>query len=243
MFYFEPKNAFLALPGLVILVLALVGSVREGGALPAAGEGELLNAKTVVLDAGHGGADGGAVGRSGTLEKDVNLEIVLLAREFCDFLGVRTVLTRETDVSLGEGETLRSQKVRDLAARVELVSSLEDAVLISVHQNFYGDCLSRGAQVFYSGESSGGMALARRMQEKLSLMCPESGGREAMPIPRGNFMLENLECPAIIVECGFLSHPEEEMLLNSPEYRAKLAFAIAAQALECAVSDGGGGIS
>lgn len=232
MFYFKPKNAVLAIPGLVILALAVFLSLRGDGAAPASGY-VVSRVDAVVLDAGHGGADGGTVGRSGTVEKDINLEITLLTREFCDFLGVKTVLTRDSDVSLGSGETLRRQKVTDLRARVELVRSLGPVCLISVHQNYYGDRVSRGAQVFYAPGNRSGEALARSMRQSIAHATGEEKPREAMAIPNGNYLLENLACPAIIIECGFLSHPEEEMLLNSPEYRARLAFAVAAEALNC----------
>ncbi|MBE6938269.1 MAG: hypothetical protein E7460_06935 [Ruminococcaceae bacterium] len=232
MFYFKPKNAVLAIPGLVILALAIFLSLRGDGAAPVSGY-VVSRVDAVVLDAGHGGADGGTVGRSGTVEKDINLEITLLTREFCDFLGVKTVLTRDSDVSLGSGETLRRQKATDLRARVELVRSLGPVCLISIHQNYYGDRVSRGAQVFYAPGNQSGEALAKSMRQSIAHATGEEKPREAMAIPNGNYLLENLACPAIIIECGFLSHPEEEMLLNSPEYRARLAFAVAAEALNC----------
>ena len=232
MFYTKRRYGAAIFLGAVIAVTGIVLWAREEKTAPVSVTGE-KTVSVVVLDAGHGGADGGTVGRSGTVEKDLNLEIALLTREFCDILGVETVLTRDEDVSLGKGETLRLQKISDLKARVELVRSLGSAALISIHQNYYDDFVSRGAQVFYDPENSWGEALAVSMQERLKEYCDVSNKRHAMPIPNDNYLLENLACPAIIVECGFLSHLEEEMLLNSPDYREKLAFCIAVQALEC----------
>ncbi len=239
MFYFKPKYG---LPALFCLGIAFTaGALLLFGekTVPVTGDVAEERFSVVVLDAGHGGADGGTVGRSGTTEKDINLKTVMEAKCFCDFLGVKTVLTRDSDISLGTGETLRQQKISDLKARAELVSGIEGAVFISVHQNFYNDFVSRGAQVFYSPQNALGGDLAVRMQAKLALYCDSSNKRKAQSNPNGNYLLENLKCPAIIVECGFLSHLEEEMWLNSPEYRSKLAFAIAAEALDCVT----GGIS
>ncbi|MBR6771797.1 MAG: N-acetylmuramoyl-L-alanine amidase [Clostridia bacterium] len=232
MFYSKRRYGAAILFGLIIAAtaLALWSGEDEQTEVTAPGEKRV---SVVVLDAGHGGADGGTVGRAGTVEKDLNLEIVLLAREFCDILGVETVLTRAEDVSLGQGETLRSQKVNDLKARAELVGSIGSAAFISIHQNYYDDFVSRGAQVFYSPGNPWGEALAVKMQGRLKEYCDTNNKRQAMPIPNRNYLLENLACPAIIIECGFLSHLEEEMLLNSPEYMEKLAFCIAAQALDC----------
>ena len=236
MFYFRTKYIFPVILSLGIAALAAVMFLGESRQVFSETE-NVRTVSTVVIDAGHGGDDGGTVGRSGTVEKDINLEIALMTRRFCDYLGVDTVLTREADVSLGTGDTLREKKVSDLKNRVELVRSIEGAALISIHQNYYDDRESRGAQVFYREGNLWGKALALRMQDDLACISGTENTRRAMPLPNGNYMLENLDCPAIIVECGFLSHLEEEMLLNSPEYRGKLAFAVAAEALRC-VSEG-----
>ena len=232
MFYFKLRYGAALFLGAVIALAGIILWAREDNAVPVSASEE-KRVSVVVLDAGHGGADGGTVGRAGTLEKDLNLEIALLTREFCDILGVETILTRETDISLGEGESLRQQKINDLKARVGLVRSLGSVALISIHQNYYDDFASRGAQVFYDPENQWGEALAVRMQCRLKEYCDSSNKRQAMPLPNDNYLLENLACPAIIVECGFLSHLEEEMLLNSPGYRERLAFCLAAQAFEC----------
>lgn len=232
MFVFKPKYA-VAFAVLFVCVAGGVFSVIvEKKDAPVWSE-ESRTVDVVILDAGHGGADGGTVGRAGTVEKDLNLEIALLTREFCDILGVETVLTREEDVSLGSGDTLRRQKINDLKKRVDIANRTEQGVLISIHQNYFDDYVSRGAQVFYAPGNPYGKTMALRMQSLLKEFCGGENKRTAMAIPNGNYMLENLACPAIIIECGFLSHLEEEMLLNSPEYRAKIAFAVAAGAMEC----------
>ena len=232
MFYFKCRYGAAILFGILIAAAGIVLWARDK-AVETVSVPEKKKISVVVLDAGHGGADGGTVGRAGTVEKDINLAIVLQTREFCDILGIETLLTRGEDISLGSGETIRQQKVSDLKARVEFVNSLHGAALISVHQNFYDDYVSRGAQVFYAPQNPWGEALAVQMQENLKNYCDKNNKRQAMTIPNSNYLLENLSCPAIIVECGFLSHLEEEMLLNSPDYRSRLAFSIAVEALNC----------
>lgn len=225
------------IPGALLLAAVSLFLWRSSGdGVPAAAAPVSRRFSAVILDAGHGGADGGTVGRSGTVEKNINLAIVLAAKDFCDYLGVDTVLTRDGDFSLGSGDTLRQQKSSDLKRRAEIVNSAGAAVLISVHQNYYDDYVSRGPQVFYNSENAFGKALAERMQAKLTAVCGGGNSRKAMALPNENYLLTHIACPAVIVECGFLSHLEEEMLLNSPEYRSTLAFAVAAEALDCVTS-------
>ena len=194
---------------------------------------------TVVLDAGHGGADGGTTGRSGTLEKTLNLEIAQKAAAFLRFFGVPVRMTRTDDRSLHspQAETLRAQKAEDLRQRCQIVQSVPGALYLGIHQNFYGDYLSHGAQVFYAPDNHGGKLLAETLQLHLQTALPQSGNRKAAVIPNANYIMQHLSCPAVILECGFLSNPEEEMLLCTPEYQAKIAFCISTAVLD-AVSNG-----
>ena len=188
---------------------------------------------TVVLDAGHGGADGGTTGRSGTLEKTLNLQIAQKAAVFLRFLGVPVRMTRTDDRSLHspQAETLRAQKAEDLRRRCQIVQNVPGALYLGIHQNFYGDYLSRGAQVFYS-TVSGSEALAENIQLTLNAAVNPGNETSKKPIPASGYLMKNAKCPAVLIECGFLSNAEETTLLCSSEHQKKLALAIAAGLLK-----------
>lgn len=187
---------------------------------------------TVIIDAGHGGMDGGATGRSGTSEKDLNLQIALKTERILRFFGVPAVMTRRTDTALFSGDTtIREQKAEDLRRRRELAEAQAAPIYISIHQNFFGDLVSHGAQVFYYSTSETGKALAGIVHNALQTVVGGENVRPIAPNPNRNYLLSHLTCPAVIVECGFLSHPEEEMRLCDPAYQAKLAFAVAVSAM------------
>lgn len=190
--------------------------------------------RTVVLDAGHGGTDGGAVGRSGTQEKDLNLKIAKKTQEFMRFFGIPVVMTREDDRSLHSenAKTVKQQKTEDLKYRCDFTMAQQAPVYIAIHQNFYDDRVSRGAQVFYAESNAEGKVLAERMQNNLKTVLGQQNQRSAAKNPNKNYLLEHITYPAVIVECGFLSHPEEEMLLCSPDYQAKIAFALTMSAMD-----------
>ena len=197
--------------------LAAFSPVRSGG-------------QTLVLDAGHGGEDGGAVSLSGVPESGINLAIVQ-----------KLDLLRSEDISLHDdsAQTLREKKVSDLHNRVARIEETEHAVLLSVHQNTFPDGKYHGAQVFYSnGELS--QPLAQLTQETLRAALDPGNTREAKPIPDSVYLMNHITCPAILVECGFLSNAEEDLLLQSGAYQTKLASALAASWLQWLDEEGRG---
>ena len=168
----------------------------------------------LILDAGHGGEDGGASTASGSKESNINLGIVKKAELLMAFLGVETTLTRTEDVSIhSEGAaTIREKKVSDLKNRVALVSGIPNAMLISVHQNHFIDSRYSGAQVFFNkGDIS--RQWGEHTQEILRQVLNPANGREAKPMPDGIYLFEHVNCPSLLVECGFLSNGEEASLL------------------------------
>lgn len=195
-----------------------------------------LPSRTVVLDPGHGGADGGAVGRSGTLEKTINLEIALKTASFLRLLGVPVVLTRTDDRSLhsADAKTLRQQKAEDLCRRADITRSQPMPIYLAIHQNFFEDTVTHGAQTFYGAQNPHGQLLAELLQTDLKTALGAENSRKAAPNPHQNYLLEHLQCPAVIVECGFLSHPDEEKRLSNPAYQSKLACSIAVSVLRAA---------
>ncbi len=185
-----------------------------------------------IIDAGHGGADGGAVSPDGVTESQLNLEISLRLRDLADLLGIETVLTREDDVSIyTEGETLREQKRSDLRHRVELADGVSKGLLLSIHQNMFEQSRYKGAQTFYNALPESRLC-AESIQEKLREAVDPDNDRLSKAVSEDVYLMKNVTCPAVLVECGFLSNPEECARLQQPETQKKLILAIAAGVLD-----------
>lgn len=185
--------------------------------------------ETVILDAGHGGEDGGAVSLSGVPESGINLAITQRLDLLLAFYGIHTFPLRTEDISLhdDEAKTLRQKKVSDLHNRADRINATENATLISIHQNTYSNARYHGAQVFYGGEVESSMLLAQSFQETLRLNLDPSNNRSAAKIPENVYLMNHVTCPAVLVECGFLSNPEEDRLLQDSGYQTKLAVVLA----------------
>lgn len=187
----------------------------------------------LILDAGHGGEDGGASATGGTAESDINLAVVLKTDALLAFCGVNSVLVRKEDVSLhSDGcQTIREKKVSDLKNRVALVNSIENCILLSVHQNHFTDPAYSGSQVFYNtGDIS--RQWGESTQEILRQMLNSSNGRKAKLIAESIYLFKHIDCPSILVECGFLSNGEEASLLLTDSYQRKIALALTGASLQ-----------
>ena len=185
---------------------------------------------TVVIDPGHGGEDGGAVSPGGVAESQINLAVSLRVSSLLRFAGRRTLLTRSEDVTIcDEGlDTMHQRKVSDLKNRVGLVEASEAAVLLSIHQNSLPSSpVTHGAQVFWNRQE-GAEGLAETVQDALNEYINAGNEKHPKQIPATIYLMKNITSPGIIVECGFLSNPEETGRLQQPEYQRKLAAAIAA---------------
>lgn len=183
----------------------------------------------LILDAGHGGEDGGAVSLTGVAESTINLAVVLRLDQLLGFYGVAPVLIRDRDVSIYDAgcETLRQKKVSDLHNRVSLIEGTENPAVISIHQNTFSNPAYHGAQVFFrAGEES--EALAHLVQGALREGIDPGNKRTPTKIPDSVYLMKHITCPAVLVECGFLSNPEEETLLREGGYQTKLALCVAA---------------
>lgn len=192
-----------------------------------------LPGETLVIDAGHGGEDGGAVSFTGASESGINLAIALKLEQLAGFYGIAPVMLRTEDVSLHDDgvQGIRAQKTSDLRNRAEAVESIENATLISIHQNTFPESQYHGAQVFYRDEASS-QALARQIQDTLIQALDPSNHRVPMKIPDTVYLMNHITCRAVLVECGFLSNPEEDRLLQSQVYQTKIAAALAASYLQ-----------
>ena len=216
--------ALLAVWGLLTFALGRL----DGLIAPAIRPVSVTRAAPLILDAGHGGEDGGAVSVTGVPESRVNLEIVQKLRDTLALYGVDPVVLREEDVSLHDPEasTLREKKRSDLKNRVRAVEAVEGGTLLSIHQNSYPGSQYRGAQVFYA-PTGGSRELAERLQTALREELQPDNDRQAKPIPESVYLMNHVSCPAVLVECGFLTNPEEEALLRDGGYQRQLAAVLA----------------
>lgn len=181
----------------------------------------------IVIDAGHGGEDGGATSCTGRLESAYNLEISLRLNDLLHLLGYDTVMIRTTDTAVyTKGETIAQKKVSDLKERVRIVNETENALLLSIHQNNFPDGRYSGAQVFYAG-TEGSEALAKQLQSVLVESLNPGSNRQAKKSD-GVYLMEHIDCTGVLIECGFLSNAAEEAKLRSSEYQKKLCCVIAA---------------
>ena len=192
-----------------------------------------MSESVLVIDAGHGGEDGGAVSVSGVPESTINLAIARKLELITALYGVTTVMLRQEDRSLhdADAQTIREKKVSDLHNRVDTINSVSNAVLISIHQNSYPDARYSGAQVFFA-PTQGSRELGEFVQEVLRAALDEENSRQAKAVPDTVYLMKHVECPAILVECGFLTNPEEDRLLQTSEYQTKVAAALAGAYLQ-----------
>ena len=205
-------------------LLAVCARVTEN-ALPASAAA--AEKPIVVLDAGHGGLDSGAVGKSGVLEKDVNLSIVLILRDMLEMSGFEVVLTRDEDISIYDAgvEGIRNQKLSDMDNRLEIVQSYPDSIFLCIHQNNYTDPQYFGGQMFYNNNNPDNRTLAQIMQNRFAIL-QEGNDREIKLSGDELFLLKSNPNPSLMIECGFLSNPDEEAKLSTWEYQQQVAFTI-----------------
>ena len=183
---------------------------------------------TVIIDAGHGGFDGGAVAPDGTLEKDLNLSVALKLDSVLKIMGYDTVLVRDTDVSTADDKgTERSQKVSDIKARLRLTEKYKDALFVSIHMNKYTSPQPHDAQVFYS-QVDGSKELAECIQRSITAGVQTDNKRVVKKTTKDIYLLYHAVIPSVIAECGFISNPNDLLKLKSDEYQLKMAAAIAA---------------
>lgn len=185
--------------------------------------------QTVIVDAGHGGDDGGAIGIDGTVEKDINLDIALKLEKLLKFYGFDVIMTRTEDImTCDDGlDSLRKRKVSDIHNRFDVLEKNPDAVFISIHQNKFEDNSQHGTQVFYSGNNDESKLLAESIQNSIVSVLQPDNSRVVKKSGSGIYLLYHAKLPAVLVECGFISNPAEVKKLNDENYRMKIAILIA----------------
>ena len=183
-----------------------------------------MTARTcVIIDAGHGGVDGGAISCTGMKESEINLEIALRLNDLMHLLGLKTYMIRSEDVSIyTSGESIAAKKISDLKERVRIINNTPNAILVSIHQNYFEDPQYSGTQIFYNSDRE----LARQLQSAFVLALNPNNRRKAKQA-KGVYLMQNIKCPGVLIECGFLSNKIEENLLRDEVYQKKICCVIA----------------
>ncbi len=224
----DKKAIELILGTLMLVVVSFVAGNTEAISTKIKAVSEEQDKFVVVVDAGHGGHDPGKVGINDCLEKDVNLAIAFMIEEILEDKGVTVHMTRDSDAGLyNEDDT--NKKVSDLNKRCSLIEEWNADIVVSVHQNSYSDSSVKGGQVFYYTSSEEGLSLAQNIQLELAKVCQKT--RQVKP-NKDYYMLLNVKCPIVIVECGFLSNWEEAEALVTEDYQQKVAEAISEGIME-----------
>lgn len=184
---------------------------------------------TLVVDAGHGGIDGGAVSVTGVPESIINLEIARKVEMLAVFYGIPVVMTRESEAVEypSDAKSIRSKKVYDLKNRAKLVDGVDNAVLISIHQNMFADSSVSGPQIWYSS-AIGSKELAEKTQVLMIDILQPDKHRVAAKVASNVYLMNNVKCPAVLVECGFISNYSDNELLQSDSYQVKIAVSLVA---------------
>ena len=219
----ENQNRILKLVMVGILMVSMFVLAREGAVYVTSLQVENKSRACVVIDAGHGGSDPGKVGINNQLEKEINLKIAEILKDFLQAEGIEVVMTRESDAGLYD-EGASNKKVQDMKRRLEIIEKADPVIVVSIHQNSYHEEYVKGAQVFYYTTSESSRQLAEVIQEQLRSLDPDNR-REA----KGNdsyFLLKKTSKPIVIVECGFLSNREEAETLSSALFQEKMAWNI-----------------
>ena len=182
----------------------------------------------IVLDAGHGGMDGGCSTADGVPEKGINLNIAKEVAKLLELQGYNVVLTRETDTSIHDKgvEGIRAQKESDMENRLDIFNEHNNAICVSIHQNNFTDPYYSGAQMFYSENNPESETLARLMQENFVRNIQPDNSREIKLCGKELYLCYFSENPTVMVECGFLSNPDEAEKLKNPMYQKEVAFTI-----------------
>lgn len=194
---------------------------------------------TIVIDAGHGGEDGGAVAGDGTLEKDINLSIATYLCQFLKNNDINIIMTRNNDTAIyDEGcSNIKEKKVSDMHNRLKIFNDNSVSMVVSIHQNKFEQSKYWGTQVFYSTNDSNSKLLAENIKKSITSMLQTENKRECKEATKSIYLLHNCQKPSVIVECGFLSNLDELAKLKTEEYQKQMAFSIFCGCMEYLVDN------
>ena len=217
---FRRRRSWVVICAVLLIILGLSWSFE--GAAQTIWSWTLGN-RVIVIDAGHGGVDPGAVGKNNVLEKDITLAIAKRLQAHLQQSGMKTVMVRDEDQDLGTSQGLLKRKREDLAQRIQMALESQAEAYVSIHANSFPNDKLIGAQTFYNAKNPEGKMLAQAIQEQLNLM---TNAKRVIKANQDIYVLKKASQAPVIVEVGFLSNPGEERLLTTPEYQEKLAMAI-----------------
>ena len=224
------KRLIILLPYFIIALICagLVFVSFENSAPQKAENAVAESVPLVILDAGHGGRDGGAVAQDGTEEQYINLDVALKLNEELKNRGYQTLLTRADNDSIhdADAQSTRAQKVSDIHNRLKIIEAHPDCIFVSIHQNFFTESKYSGAQVFFSPNNSDSSRLAQCIQSSVVSAIQPDNTRQIKESGSSIYLLYHSTVPSVLVECGFLSNPEETAKLNDENYRAQMARAV-----------------
>ena len=217
------KKCHIAALLFLFTVFSLFFAARSS--LPTAGEHQTL----IIIDAGHGAPDGGATGKSGVLESDINLAVAKLLCSELESRGYAVLMTRsdENGIFKTEKGSIKEKKREDMKERLRIANGSGADLFLSIHMNFFTNPKYSGPQVFYREGSEEGARAAETVRQSFLQNIGEHCTREIKPVKDGIYLLREIKIPAVLIECGFLSNAEEEGLLKTPEYQSKMSKAIA----------------
>ncbi len=190
-----------------------------------------VSTPVIVIDAGHGGEDAGAIAQDGSLEKDLNLKIAKCIQALCEINGNSAIMTREDDRLLydyyGElDDYTGKKKIYDLKNRVKIANEQHDAIFVSIHMNKFSSSKYSGTQIYFSPNNPSSEMLARTLQNSTRTYLQPSNNRQIKRADSSIYVLNSLDCPAVLIECGFLSNEDELGRLKDEKYQASLALVI-----------------
>jgi len=220
-------SVFSTLSIVMFCLLIFVAYTKVSGHLA---ENSSTSPSTVIIDAGHGGEDGGAVGVDGIIEKDINLIISLKLKDLLEVSGHNVIMTREKDQAIydQDAESLREKKRSDLKNRMKIIDNnkKENTIFVSIHQNKFPNPKYFGTQIFYSVNDVKSQELAGKIRDSVTGLIQPENSREIKPATEKIYLLHNAQIPAVVVECGFLSNAEEAKKLIEEKYQSQIAFSI-----------------
>lgn len=222
------KTYFSIFGALLIIFGAAMTGINNSAQMVSNTSQDIIERQQIVLDAGHGGLDGGSVAADDTVEKDINLAITLKLKDILNFMGFDVILTRETDVSLHDEtkKTTHGKKVSDLENRLDIINDHPDSIFISIHQNHFPQSKYKGTQVFYSSNNEESIKIAQSIQQRIINDLQNDNNRAIKDIGTASYLMKNSKVPSVLIECGFISNNEDLANLKNDEYQKKFSFSV-----------------
>ena len=199
-------------------------SSGSGSDVPAVTTSPSTAKTTIIIDAGHGGKDPGAIANN-LIEKDINLSVAQKLKSYLSLSGYNVIMTRNEDILLSSGQSNVNFKRDDLKQRLSIIEQTENCIFVSIHMNKFGESTAKGLQTFYSSNNMESQKLAAVIQEQAKILEPDNK-REIKPDNGNIYILEHSQKPSVLIECGFLSNSEDAAKLKTEKHRQELAYVI-----------------